>query len=34
MTRQSVAPAVVAAQWRVTAFDCDFDLGFGADTER
>jgi len=30
MTRQSLAPAVVASRWRVTPLDCDYDLGFGA----
>jgi len=34
MTRQSLAPTIVASQWRVTPFDCDYDLGFGADAEK
>jgi GNAT superfamily N-acetyltransferase len=34
MTRQSIAPSVVASQWRVTPFDCDYDLAFGADAEK
>jgi GNAT superfamily N-acetyltransferase len=34
MTRQSLAPAIVASQWLVTPFDCDYDLGFGADAEK
>jgi GNAT superfamily N-acetyltransferase len=34
MTRQSIAPAVVASQWRVTPLDCDYDLAFGADAEK
>ena len=33
MTRQSIAPDVGPSQWRVTALDCDFDLGLGADAE-
>jgi hypothetical protein len=33
MTRQSLAPSVVASQWRVTPLDCDYDLAFGADAE-
>jgi acyl carrier protein/GNAT superfamily N-acetyltransferase len=33
MTRQSIAPGVATSEWRMTAFDCDFDLGLGADAE-
>lgn len=33
MARQSIAPTAVPSAWRVTAFDCDFDLGLGADAE-
>lgn len=29
MTRQSIVPGIGAAQWRITAFDCDYDLAFG-----
>jgi hypothetical protein len=31
MIRQSLAPRLSAADWRMTALDCDFDLAFGAD---
>ena len=31
MIRQSLAPKLGAADWRMTALDCDFDLAFGGD---
>jgi len=34
MIRQRIAPDVEPSDWRVTAFDCDFDLEFGAEAER
>lgn len=33
MTRQSLAPEVNASHFRITALDCDYDLGMGADAE-
>jgi GNAT superfamily N-acetyltransferase len=33
MSRQAIAPVTGPLPWRVTALDCDFDLGLGADAE-